>query len=728
MRTVLFALTAVAAAGVVSAESPLGPYNNPEDQWRILSIEGDEHVSELAEIGINMVHDSGSLVMWSLENDAPKPTARKEAERMRRVRDSFQKAGVGYGPYFRYAHDAEGKKLYPRIRRDGQVVNEIDAATPAYLERLARGVAYEAGQVGGDIGGVFVASEMRGRAEPSFTPALTNAYRRVTGREIPPEAVGRNPIPWQQLAGFPKDGVVPDDWPVLEFYRWFWRKGDGWSEALDVTASAYEKACGRRLMTIFDPVLRAPSQWDNLGEGVKQLGNWTYTTPEPYRILYPIAEMQAQTRVRPGLQTHVGVQAIMYRSQSAPLGQHPANEPAWTKEFPNARYITTAPDILEESLWHVFSRQTDGISLHHETSLIDMTPHDDKGYQCTCPEAIRRIGKVFAEVGVPLGPLFRAVPERAPQVAVLESVSAQILGAHITWSPHRYFSETMFIADAANLSPYVLYEDEVKRDGIPASVKTLVLPKCDVLMRTTYEKIRAFQARGGRLVADKMLLPALKADAAYVTVEDEERNTHGDFDNDSHGKYLDSADRQASVQAAAKKLKAAVAVDLYADSDKVDLLVHARSYGTADYVFAVNDRRTAGDYIGPWRRVLEKGLPNAGVVTVRRTAGAVYDLVRHAVVPFSVRNGMTEIPVSFATNDGRVFLVVEKPLGDLSVKVEGTVVTVTSPDVDVLVPVKVSGIGAKPWYAVVKNGTWSRDFGSAAKGAKVSVTSLATGK
>ena len=41
------------------------------------------------------------------------------------------------------------KKLYPRIRRDGQVVNEIDAATPAYLERLARGVAYEAGQVGG---------------------------------------------------------------------------------------------------------------------------------------------------------------------------------------------------------------------------------------------------------------------------------------------------------------------------------------------------------------------------------------------------------------------------------------------------------------------------------------------------------------------------------------------------------------------------------------------------
>ena len=82
----------------------------------------------------------------------------------------------------------------------------------------------------------------------------------------------------------------------------------------------------------------------------------------------------------------------------------------------------------------------------------------------------------------------------------------------------------------------------------------------------------------------------------------------------------------------------------------------------------------------------------------------MYVLVRHAAVPFEVR-------------DGRTF-----------VKVEGTVVTVTSPDVDVLVPVKVTGVGAKPWYAVVKNGTWSRDFGVAAKSAKVLVTNLATGR
>lgn len=714
------------AVQIMYAAGMLGPLVNPEDQWRVISIEGDKHVAELAEAGFNAVHDSGMSPMWTFEKGCPRQRAAAETQRIQRVKGNFQKAGIGYMPYFRYAHDSEAKKLYPRIRRDGTVVNEIDAANPAYLEGLAQAIAYEAGQIGGDFPGIILASEMRGKAEPSFTPALTNAYRRHSGRDIPVEALGRNPVPWQRLKDFPANRVVPDDWPVLDFYRWCWREGDGWSKALDITTAVYEKTTGCRFTTVFDPVLRSPSQWGNLGEGVRQLGNWTYSTPEPYRILYPIAEMQAQARFRPGTELHVGVQAIMYRSLTAPIGRHPANEPAWTKEFPNARYLTTASDILEETLWHVFTRRTDGIQLHHETSIIDMTPHDRSGYQCTDPEAIGRIGKVFALVGIPLGPLFRAVPERAPEVAVLESVSAQILGAHLTWSPHRYFSETMFIADAVNLSPYVLYEDEVKRDGIPPTVKVVILPKCDVLTQTTFEALKAFRARGGRIVADKMLLPALKADAEYVTVEDEEKNTLGDFDCDYRGKFLDSEVRQRSVQSAAKKLREAVAVEPYADSDRIDILVHARTYGGADYVFAVNDRRTAGEYIGPWRMVLEKGLPNEGKVFVRRTAGQVYDLVRHVKVPFSVRDGRTEIPVKFDTTDGRVFLVVERPLQRLSFSVKGAKITVRSPDREAMIPIRIDGASGKPWYAVVKDGIWSRDFGSLV--GRPVVTSLADGE
>ena len=49
-----------------------------------------------------------------------------------------------------------------------------------------------------------------------------------------------------------------------------------------------------------------------------------------------------------------------------------------------------------------------------------------------------------------------------------------------------------------------------------------------------------------------------------------------------------------------------------------------------------------------WRQIQEKGLPCKGAVSLRREAGAVYDLVRHAAVEFSVADGQTVVPLDYA--------------------------------------------------------------------------------
>ena len=384
--------------------------------------------------------------------------------------------------------------------------------------------------------------------------------------------------------------------------------------------------------------------------------------------------------------------------------------------------------MVQEALWHVFSRKVDGIGIHGWNSLyFDQESYDynRKGYVCTDPAAINTLGKVLNEAAVPLGPLFRAIPERAPVVAVLESIASTVLGGRIDYGIHERYWSAMILAVAANTPVYVLYDDEVKARGIPESVKVLILPKCDVLTRTSYEAVCEFQRRGGRLVADKELLPALTADATFVTVAEEEQNMKGDFDDGIVRKADDAEVRNRSVKSAAAKLKAAVGLKPYGDSDNADILVHVRSYKAADYVFAINDRRTFGAYVGPWRRVLDKGQPNAGTVTVAREAGAVYDLVRHVAVPFRSARDRTEIPVSYETNDGRAFLVTSKPLGGLSFRTDGNRLTVTSPDRDVLIPVEVRGVCEKSLYAVVKDGTWSREF--AAPGTSVVVRNLADG-
>ncbi|MBR2837382.1 MAG: hypothetical protein IKE55_01220, partial [Kiritimatiellae bacterium] len=129
--------------------------------------------------------------------------------------------------------------------------------------------------------------------------------------------------------------------------------------------------------------------------------------------------------------------------------------------------------------------------------------------------------------------------------------------------------------------------------------------------------------------------------------------------------------------------------------------------------------------------VMEKGVPNEAVVTVRRKAGAVYDLVRHKAVPFTVKDGKTLIPVKYETSDGRLLMVVDRPLGALKFKTKhvegGACVGVVSRDKDAMIPIMVTSATGKPFYGVVSGGRWMRTIkGLSADSAKV--TNLADGK
>ena len=169
----------------------------------------------------------------------------------------------------------------------------------------------------------------------------------------------------------------------------------------------------------------------------------------------------------------------------------------------------------------------------------------------------------------------------------------------------------------------------------------------------------------------------------------------------------------------------------YVESDNKYVFLRTRTYGAADYVFAINDKRDFGDYVGPWRRIMDKGMPNEATVKVNRKAGAVYDLVRHQAVPFSVEGGKTLIPVKYETSDGRLLMVAPRPLGPLKFKtrvVEGGVkVAVLSPDADVMIPIKITSATSKPFYGVVYGGKWMRMV-KGASADSVKFTNLADGK
>ncbi len=611
------------------------------------------------------------------------------------------------------------RKIYPKYpveQKDGTKNEKIlEASNPKLKEELVP-TAVKFGAVVGShpvCNLVSTTSEVRDGSYPNFSALAREAYKRDTGKEIPSEVddsrTGRH---YNMLPHFPVSRVVPSNHPILEYYRWFWRDGDGWNPLQGYLAEAFCKGARHHVRSFFAPAVRVPPLFGS-GGPVTLNRQWTYVYPEPYNINYVISEQQnmvAGTQGQEGVIT--SIQCISYRSKLAPIGREVPNPPAWVSDRPNTAYFTTPPDLVREALWTCFARRLDGIDVYPLRTLYDNALMGQsklgEGYQFTNGGTIEVIRDLYQRVAIPLGPLFKRVPERVPEVAVLESFAATIFAGRGTWGWHGKIYDYGTLATLANLNPKVLYEENIEK-GMPPETKVLLMPECDVLTEESFAALREFDRRGGLIVGDANLVPGIMAD----------------FQLPAFNRKNQAAEDDSAIRKAAQELRSSLSsyYQPYSDSDKPDIFTLVRSWKQADYLFVINDKREAGDYVGQYGLVLEKGLPNHGNAILRRKAGAVYDLVKHKSVPFTSDGNKTTIPVQYETNDGRVFLVTDKPLAALTMRLPDSVkhgarfqLTIASPDKDVLIPVKIDIQGADGYaadesgYAVVEEGVFSREI------------------
>ena len=638
------------------------------------------------------------------------PSPDHEREVLRRLEAEGAEAIVNYG----VSHNRYLGEKYPRIGRDGKpisrkmggssrVVQIVDPAAPGCTEEIAAGAkalaqAYAALGVR-SFAGFRGLEEVRLSSCPSFSEAEHAAYRAYAGADIPPEAKDRECPNWKKLKDFPADRIVDDGYPLLKYYRWFWQHGDGWAGANDAASAAFAKTFGRPMISMYAPVLRMPYLW-GIGGRNSHLHEWIYLNPNPAVARYLIAEMQAAGRGT-GASVVSGIDGIVRMVWILPDKNKPTVTPEWYKAHEGVQFATIPPDWACEAFWLMFSRRTDGIGLSVGPAVFGAEPGESYWARKTNDATLESLRGLMRDVAVPLGPLFRNMPERAPEVAILASHAAALISGSAPWDWTTATRRFGMLVTLANLDQYVLFDEEIERDGIPPSVKAIFMPECEVLTRKTAEKLRAFQARGGRLIAAETLAPGLKADVTLPSWAEAFPNTKK---HDKEGKVVD-----LTMRAKAAEVKALLGFPFYADTDNDAILLAVRSYGSGDVVFAVNDKRGYGDYFGPWKTVLDKGLPNAGEVRLRRTAGAVYDLVRHSPVPFSCADGITRIPVSYETNDGKALLVTERPLSPLAVSADGNRLAVSSPDKDVMVPFGVLAENGKLVVSgILREGAWER--------------------
>lgn len=639
-----------------TAEFQIVPRPVPNQMPVIMWGAGPDEMARLKDIGfthyIGIHADTGEI--WT-QGRAALPGKPELIESTRRSLDEALANGLGVIAGLSPGGFLEKRASFLRVDRKGvpYARTDICASMPEiapFFENVGRSVA----QAYGDhpaLAAALIDSEVRDGSQPSFNAVDRENYRKFSGGEIPAEVATRGGVDWTKLQDFPGNRVIADDHPVLKYYRWFWTVGDGWN-ALHSALDKGIKSSGRRdLWTWFDPAVRQPGI-SGSGGTVDVLSHWTYTYPAPLCIGLCADQLSAMS-VANGRNQQVMkmTQLIWYRSQTAPTqGGAPGGTVAWEDHDPEAAYITIAPMHLREAFWTKIARPIQGIMYHGWQSLVPT--HSTGAYRYTNPNTVHVLRELLHEVVVPLGPTLRQIPDQRREVALLESFTAQMFARRGNYGNNTGWPADVWLAlQHAHVPCDVIFEETLLKDGL-AGRKVLLMPDCDVLTESVARKIRDWQKQGGRIVADENLCPALKADLVLTSFK---RTKKADADK---ARVLELA---ATVGPQLSTLGATAGPAC----DNPDIILRTRRSGDAQYVFAVNDRREFGTYVGQHGLVMENGLPSGGTIALSTRAGAVYDLVRGTrVASRSSREGLAW-PVELGPCDGRIFMVTPTPLAAL---------------------------------------------------------------
>ena len=572
---------------------------------------------------------------------------------------------------------ARGKVEFRRVGRDGKPYAREDVCGlfPPFKE-FCYNVGASAAQTYGDFpafDAALIHTEVRDHSQLCFHEHDKATFKQFAGFDVPAEAVNLRGVSYQNLKIFPANRVIPDDFPLLVFYKWFWKQGDGWND-LHTAVHRGLKSTGRKdLWTWHDPAVRVASAWGSGGE-VDVLSQWTYSYPDPIRIGMATDELFTMASGSSDFSRSQKVmkmtQIIWYRSQTAPEPGETAGaqtpqfgdkdtKPAgknnaasvdyradWEKEKPDARFITIAPMHLREAFWTKIARPIQGIMYHGWQSLVET---DETGaYRYTHPETKNELRRLIKAVVEPLGPTLVQIPDRKSDVAFLESFASQMFARRGTYGWNTSWAGDVYLSLMyAQLQPEIVYDEAVAQRGLDG-FKVLVMADCDVLTATVVKKIQAFQQKGGIIIGDERLCPAIKPDILLQSFE--------------RPKRADEARKLLQETAAKLRKQLDARYHRYGESTNPDVMTRFRRYASSDYLFAVNDRREFGNYVGHHGLVMENGLPSNTRLVVKRPMGFVYDLVRGRSVKTSVRIGPLEIEDHFGPCEGRVYMITERAI------------------------------------------------------------------
>ncbi len=548
---------------------------------------------------------------------------------------------------------------YLRKDRNGEPYpkNPLDVSNPELVSELCK-VAEQSAKAIGYHPGLDMAvinTEVRDSMQPAFGGAEEENFKKFAGYPVPREVTSKYPDSYKGNPCFPWDHVLPENDKLLTYYRWLWGNGDGWNNLHSLLSDITHKYLKHHHTTFFEPAVRNPPQWGSGGR-VDSLSQWTYTNPDPIKINQAFDELRAMADEHEHQEILKETQIIWYRNQTAPIEEKPENMPDWVAREPDAKYITIPPDCLREAIWCDISHRVQCLMFHGSGSLFPDEP--TTSYKYTNPDTKFAFKEMALSVLKPLGPVIKLVPERLPEVAILESFTSSIYAPeHATSGWSKGWAADLHMAlQWAHIQPSVIYENHLMTGRKMENVKVILLPGCEVLSENVLKKLKELQNKGVILVGDEFTLPALMPDVRITSVK----------------RTANPQETKARLQKLGLEIADALKghYDSPVSATEQDIILRRRGTDSADYLFIVNDKRVFGDYLGPWKRVMEKGVQTKGTVNVKHPVKAAYDLVAHRPLEFSKTGDGISFDVDLGPTDGRMLLLLkDQSIASVTLKV-----------------------------------------------------------
>jgi opacity protein-like surface antigen len=487
-------------------------------------------------------------------------------------------------------------------------------------------------------------SETEHHNDPDFSPLGLERARTLFGGE-PPEQVDRMyAMSHSEIDGMAINGVIADDHPLLRFYRWFWLEGEGFNTLAQDMAEAVLQV-KPEMIVFHDPADRMPFVRDR-HQGLHQW-DWTYTDPNALTIPYKIEVLRAMSK--PGFDKVVNYVQVLWKATIASPND----------ECPSASIIRLG--LLYSTSRSVFAAG------HWNTDWM------------TDPQNLDRwagVKRLYEEMWRPLGPVITRLEDGPRPVAMLVSHTNALFAAKHRgkWAVETGYAGWHEAFARAGIAVDIIFEETVAEGGLD-KYESLFIPFGEVISRSAYDKIVAFANGGGHVVADHNLGYKIP----NVTLLENDLD-HCIYDTwawrkVSRGAGVNAQERIERMWRTVGEIESlfADALEPVATPGDPWLVLHTRQFEGIPYIFAINDKRSAGEQVGQYNVMLERGEPLTASMSMPVSGDvAVYDLSAHRRIDVDRSGDRIRWTSDYNPASGRLFAVLPQAIEQLKITMPGT--------------------------------------------------------